>query len=174
MGMIPDDGSLTYKLVQGDIWVPASDLVAQTGSAALEKVDAIHNGLLFDGTSSETAGIGLVMPTHWSKVKLTWYSYNPTSGDGGVVLGAYLEDLANGSSLTAETPTIVAAVTITCDGSEDEDDLVITEGSTEYTVTPGGYTALLVGRLPAASGDTLAADYGLLGVRITPTVLAAV
>lgn len=173
MGMIPNDGTLTSKLVPNQIWIPASDLIAQTGTAALEKVDAIHNGLLFDGTSSETAGIGLVMPTYWQKVKLTFYTYNPTSGDGGVVLGAYVEDLAEGASLTAETPTITQAIaTITCDGSEDEDDLVISESTSSYTVTPGGYTAVLVGRLPADAADTLAADYGLLGVLVTPTELS--
>lgn len=166
MGMQTDDGTHTFKLVQSDIWVPATALTNGTGTSALESVDAVHNGRLFDGTTSEVATIGLVMPRHWNRVKLTWYTYNPGANTGGVVMGAYVQDLTNGSSLTAETPTIVLDATITV-GSGSEDDLAITAGSNEHVVTPGGYVNFAVGRLPAHASDTLTGDYALLGFTVT-------
>lgn len=164
MGMQTDDGTHTFKLVQSDIWVPATDLTNGTGSSALESVDAVHNGRLFDGTTSEVATIGLVVPRHWNRVQLTYYTYNPGANSGGVVLGTYVQDLEDADSLTAETPTIVSDAVITA-GSEDA--LDITEGTSEHVVTPGGYVNFAVGRLPADGSDTLTGDYALLGFRIT-------
>lgn len=163
-GMSRDDGTLTFKLVPSGIFIPATDFVASAAGPALEIVDAAHHGMLLDSSAAESVSCAFIAPPHWSRVDITYYTYNPTSGDGGVVLGYYMEDLSNGSNLAAETPTPVADITITCDGSEDEDDLVITNGDTGILVTAGGYNLLKVGRLPADAADTLAADYGLLGV----------
>jgi len=165
--MIRDDGSLTFKQAISDIWIPATDFVASAAGPALEIVDAAHHGMLFDTTTAESVSRAFVAPPYWNTITLTWYTYNPTSGDGGVVMGYYMEDLVNGSSLTAETPTPVIDITITCDGSEDEDDLVITQGASSVAVSPGGYNVLKVGRLPVDAADTLAADYALLGVLLT-------
>lgn len=164
MNMHRDDGTHTFKLVPSGIFIPANDFTASAAGPTLEVVDAAHHGFLLDGSSAESVSRAFIAPPHWNKVDLVYYTYNATSGDGGVVLGYYMEDLVNGSSLTSETPTPVADITITCDGSEDEDDLVITNGATGISVTPGGYNLLKIGRLPDEAGDTLAADYGLLGV----------
>lgn len=164
MGMKTDDGTLTLGLALSQIWIPATQFVASAAGPALEIVDAIHHGFLLDSSAAENVSAAFIAPPKWSLVDLFYYTYNATSGDGGVVLGYYMEDLVTGSSLTSETPTPVADITITCDGSEDEDDLLITTGATNIPVTPGGYNALKIGRLPANAADTLAADYGLLGV----------
>lgn len=165
--MIRDDGTLTFKQCISDLWIPATDFVASAAGPALEIVDAAHHGMLFDTSSAENVSRAFIAPPYWNAVALTWYTYNPTSGDGGVVMGYYMEDLSSGSSLTSETPTPVADITITCDGSEDEDDLLITQGASIVPVTAGGYNVLKVGRVVDDAADTLAADYALLGVLLT-------
>lgn len=165
--MIRDDGTLTFRQVISSIFIPASEFILASGTPALEVVDAIHHGLLLDSSSSETLSCPFIAPPYWNSVDITYYCYNATSGDGGVVLGYYMQDLVDGSSLSVETPTIVADVTITNDGSEDEDDLKIITGDTLIPVTAGGYNVLKIGRLPADAADTLAADFGLLGVLLT-------
>jgi len=167
MPMHDDDGTKTFQLVVAELFFSAADLIASAAGPTVEIVDVAHQGILLDSAAAENLSVAFIAPRHWNSVDITYYTYNPTSGDGGVVLGYYLEDLENGDSLTAETPTPVADITITCDGSEDEDDLVITAGDTSIPVTPGGYNLLKVGRLPADAADTLAADYGLLGVKLT-------
>jgi|SRR5688572_6679094 len=167
MGMEQDDGTLSFALALGEIYFMATDLIAAAAGPTGEIVDAIHQGLLLDAAATESYSAPFIAPRHWNSVNLTWYTYNPTSGDGVVKLGYYMEDLVNGSSLVAETPTPVISTSITCDGSEDEDDLVITQETTDIPITPGGYNVLRVGRLGADAGDTLAADYGLLGVKLT-------
>lgn len=165
--MIRDDQSLLFRQVVSDLWIPATDFVASAAGPALEIVDAAHHGMLFDTSSVENVSRAFIAPPYWNAVALTYYTYNPTSGDGGVVLGYYMEDLVNGSSLTSETPTAVADITITCDGSADEDTLVITEGASNVPVTPGGYNVLKIGRVVGDAADDLAADYALLGVLLT-------
>lgn len=146
------------------LWIPATDFVASAAGPALEVVDAIHHGFLLDDTSSEVVSSGRFIPTGWNTMVATYYGYNATADAGDVVLGIYVEDNADGSSLVSETPTIVTDVTFTA-GSEDTMD--INAGTTTIVVTPGTYHSIKVGRLPALAGDTKTGDWGLLGVLLS-------
>lgn len=161
MGMEFDDGTHTFKLVQSALWIPATDFVLASGTPALEVVDAIHHGMLLDGTASETVACAFIAPPHWNLVDMFFYGYNATADAGGVAIGYYLEDLADGSSLTSETPTIANATAFTA-GAEDTLDVVT--GPTSVAILAGGYNSLKVGRLPDDAGDTKTGDWALLGV----------
>jgi len=163
MSMKDDDGTLTLAMAVSTIWIPANQFLASAAGPALEIVDAIHHGWLLDGTSSEVVSCAFIAPPKWNAVDITYYGYNATADAGAVVLGYYLEDLADGSSLTTETPTIVADATFTA-GAEDTLDIIT--GDTDVAVLAGGYNALKVGRLPGDAGDNKTGDWGLLGVSL--------
>ncbi len=164
MGMRDDDGTLTAKLAVNKLWIPATDFVATAAGPTLEVVDVIHHGFLLDSSAVESIACAFIAPSGWSQVDITYYGYNASSGTGGVCLGYYLEDNADGSSLVSETPTAVSDVVFTAAG---EDIMDVIAGDTGVAVLAGGYNAFKLSRLVADAGDTLANDWGLLGVCFT-------
>jgi hypothetical protein len=169
-GMLPDDGTQTFKLVPGNkIWIPATDFVASASGPTLEIVDAIHHGFLLASDATEAISVGIMMPKYWTSVNIDVYGYNASSGSGGVALGYYIEDLIDDASLTAETPTAVVSQTFTADA---EDVLDVIQLARAVVVTPDTYHAFKLARIHDNAADTLANDWGVLGVTFEVNTLA--
>ena len=87
MPMTGDTGTLDYaQSVGSTLYFPVTEFVLTAGTPALEVVDGLHHGMLFDTTTSETIALSFVAPPNWSTVDITYYHYNPTTGTGGVVI----------------------------------------------------------------------------------------
>jgi hypothetical protein len=156
------DGTLTGDIaVGGFIWIPATDFVASAAGPALEVVDVIHHGFLLDTTGAENVSAAFFCPYGWKEADIFYYGYNAGAGSGGVALGYYLEDIVDGYSLTTETPTVATDVTLTAGA---EDTLQVTAGDTGISLNSGQIHTLKVGRIVGDAEDTLANDYGLVGV----------
>ena len=156
--------SLVASSMESEIWIPATDFVASAAGAALEVVDAIHHGFLLDGSATENISTATFIPAGWNNVLLTYYGYNATADAGGICLGVYVEDNADGASLVSETPTAVADVVFTA-GAEDTMDINV--GTTTIAVTPSAYHSIKIARIQDNAGDTKTGDWGFLGVRIS-------
>jgi hypothetical protein len=165
MGMEFDDGTLTLVLSGGaaGILIPASDFVASAAGPALVVIDAIHHSFGLDSAAAESVSVGLWIPPKWNAVDMFFYGHNVGAGAGGVCLGYYIEDVTDGYSLTTETPTVANGTTFT---AKTQDLFHVVTGPTRVAVAPDTFHTLKVGRLPAEAGDTLANDWGLMGVRL--------
>jgi len=162
MPMEQDDGTKTFQLVPSGIFIPAQMFLAAAAGPAIVISDAIHQSWALDGAgASESVSTGFVCPPYWDAVDMTFYGYNVGAGAGGVVIGYYLEDLIQGQNMVTEAPAIANFTTFTALA---QDLLSVVAGPTKVATTRGAYHSLRVGRESANVGDTLANDWGLLGV----------
>jgi len=159
------DGTLTGDIggSGGFLWFPANLFIASAAGPVLEVQDAIHNGFLLDGTAAESVSVSFMCPYNWNAVLPIYYGYNAGAGAGGVVLGIYLEDIIDGYNITTETPTPVADVTFAAGAQQV---MQVKPSIVKQYVNAGEVNSLKVGRLPVDAGDTLANDWGLIGVKL--------
>jgi len=162
MPMEQDDGTKTFQLVPSGMFLPAQMFLASAAGPALIISDAIHQAWALDGAgASEAVSTGFVCPPYWDAVDMFFYGYNAGAGAGGVSIGYYIEDLIQGQSLVSETPTIANFTVFTAVA---QDLLSVVTGPTKVPTTRGAFHSLKIGRDSAQAGDTLANDWGLLGV----------
>jgi hypothetical protein len=162
MPMSQDDGTQTFQLVPSGIFLPASVFLASAAGPALVISDAIHQAWALDGAGAfESVSTGFVCPPYWDYVDMFFYGYNTAGGAGGVSIGYYIEDLIQAQNMTVETPVPAAFTTF---AALAQDLMSVVVGPTKVGTTRGAFHSLKIGRDSAQAGDTLANDWGFLGV----------
>lgn len=142
------------------VWLPAGDFAAGTGTPALGSPASRTTAWLFDASSTENVRGSWLVPATWAtaKIELVWTA--AAAGDvRWQVAGGWL-----GSSATPADDIAATEVTATTDVTTG--DIVHTTVIASTAVTPGP-AHLRVQRQATNVVDTLAVDAQLIGVLIT-------